>query len=75
MSDMSWGSAEHHKRVMVPMRSRRRCRQCDINVSPHRATHVGQANGVALMSGCEWSVRLWVNEQDDWILARYMLNG
>ncbi len=36
-------------------RSRRRCPWCH-----RRATHVGMANGVALTSGCEWHVAVWV---------------
>jgi hypothetical protein len=35
--------------------SRRRCPWCR-----RRATHVGMANGVALTSGCEWHVAVWV---------------
>lgn len=41
----------------VPSRSRRKCNCCR-----KRATHVGLGDGVALMSGCEWSVRTWVRD-------------
>ncbi len=36
---------------------RHRCRLCDCG---QRATHCGMANGLALCSGCELSVRRWV---------------
>lgn len=51
------GSALAHQRYAMPVsrRSRRRCPCCD-----QRATHVGCANGLALMSGCELAVRRWV---------------
>lgn len=50
------GSDRAHIRYMepVPSRSRKRCPCCD-----KRASHTGMANGVALMSGCEWRVRAW----------------
>lgn len=41
-----------------PPRSRERC-NCGCG---KRATHVGGAAGLALRSGCEWSIRRWVRE-------------
>ena len=63
-----WGSAEHHKRYIdkIPSKSRRRC-TCGCK---KRATHLGKANGVALMSGCEFSVRVWVRDGTEAILRR-----
>lgn len=46
-------------RTMEPRpRQRRRC-SCGCG---GRATHVGLGDGVALTSGCEWSMRLWVRD-------------
>jgi hypothetical protein len=51
------GSARHHRRYIeeLPKRFRRRC-DCGCET---RASHVGMANGVALTSGCELSMRRW----------------
>lgn len=55
-----WGSATEHQRTMRFIEDgRRRRRQCGGGCDA-RATHLGLANGVALMSGCEWHVRMWV---------------
>lgn len=53
-----YGSVDGH-RAMIPVlpRSRRRCSCCGA-----RATHIGLGDGVALMSGCEMSVRRWVRD-------------
>lgn len=58
-----WGSADHHPRVAVAMPKplRVRCRYCP-TASRNRVTHLGTANGVALMSGCEWHVHRWARE-------------
>jgi hypothetical protein len=61
LGQAAWGahgsSAEHRRySERINSASRRRC-HCGCGV---RATHVGCANGVALMSGCELSVRRWV---------------
>lgn len=61
MSDWgSRGSATEHRRYLEPVdgRSRRRC-SCGCKT---RATHRGMANGVCLMSGCEFFVRRWVRD-------------
>lgn len=53
------GSAMEHVRYAepcVPAARRQKCR-CGCE---RRKTHVGMANGVALYSGCELSVRRWV---------------
>ena len=54
------GSSITHVRYAepAPPRSRRRC-HCGC---VQRATHIGKANGVALMSGCELRVARWVRE-------------
>lgn len=76
MIDTSWGSATCHQRVMATASNRRRkCRRCEESDQRHAATHVGTANGVALMSGCEWSVRRWVADQDQAKLTRYRATG
>jgi hypothetical protein len=53
-----WSSAESHVRYSqsAPPKSRRRC-LCGCK---RGATHLGMANGVALMSGCELVVARWV---------------
>ena len=57
---MIYASATEHKRTLTPApsKSRRRC-HCGCKT---RATHIGQANGCALMSGCELHVRRWVRD-------------
>jgi len=56
-------------RTMRPVqpRSRRRC-HCGCK---RRATHTGCANGVAMMTGCELSVRRWVKNPREAIAASY----
>lgn len=52
-----WGSADTHVRYVEPVnsRSRQRC-HCGCN---RRATHLGMANGVGLITGCEFSMHRW----------------
>jgi hypothetical protein len=57
---MRWGSATEHARTMAAIRPRSR-RRCGCGCR-RRATHTGLANGVALTSGCELSVRRWVKD-------------
>lgn len=47
----------HRAMITLPPTSRKRCPCCK-----HRATHTGLGDGVALMYGCEWRVRLWVKK-------------
>ncbi len=63
----AYGNALEHERTMAPVEStsRRRCSCCQ-----RRATHRGLANGVALMSGCEWSVRRWVRDPREHLKAQ-----
>ena len=51
---------ERHKREMrrKPVGYRRKCR-CSCG---RWATHVGTANGVTVMHGCEQSVRRWIRD-------------
>ncbi len=56
-----WGqvaSNTRHVRYAQPVRpaSRRRC-YCGCN---QRSTHLGMANGCALATGCELSIRRWI---------------
>jgi hypothetical protein len=56
--DWGWhGSARDHRRYveLLPGRFRQRC-DCGCG---QRASHVGKANGVALTSGCELTMRRW----------------
>ncbi len=53
------GSASEHHRYIQPVRTRNRCR-CGCR---GRVTHMGMANGVALMSGCAMSVYRWRQSQ------------
>lgn len=53
-----WGSATGHIRYAIPIRSRGR-RRCICGCGK-RATHVGAANGIALMNGCVLAVARWV---------------
>lgn len=52
------GDAYLTRYLVAKPRMRRKCRQGED--CPNRATHLGMANGVALMAGCEFHVRLWV---------------
>lgn len=63
MSDVIWGSVTDHQRELLPVskKQRRRCPYCPKD-SGRKITHLGAANGVALMSGCEWHVRMWVKD-------------
>ena len=56
----SWGAADVHHRYSekVPPKSRRHC-LCGCK---KRATHIGMANGVGLVTGCEWRVAKWVRD-------------
>ena len=53
-----YGSAFEHIRYVKPAspKSRRRC-HCGCK---QRATHLGMANGVCLLMGCELSMHRWV---------------
>lgn len=57
-----WGNAHIHARTLVKLAkpSRRLCGRCRGLGKRVRITHCGAANGVTLMSGCEWHVRKWV---------------
>lgn len=57
-----WGSADEHERYAERIATRVRCRQ---ERCGKRTTHVGKANGVALMNGCEWHVYRWVHSRGD----------
>jgi hypothetical protein len=54
------GSADAHIRYIeaMPARKRKKCR-CGCE---RRATHLGMANGVCLVSGCEMRIRRWVKD-------------
>ena len=49
---------DQRRKVEASRRSRRRC-DCGCG---RRATHVGTANGIAMMSGCELQVARWVRD-------------
>lgn len=53
-----YGSSQEHRRYAVPNpRQRGKC-----SCGGGRASHLGAANGVALMRGCEMCVRRWVRD-------------
>lgn len=54
------GGLPGHIRYAEPVASTSR-RRCGCGCK-RRATHIGMANGVALISGCELKVRRWVKE-------------
>lgn len=60
-----WGeyaSAADHQRYTVPLSGRfRNRRRCDCGCGG-KTTHAGAANGLALTSGCELSMRRWVRD-------------
>jgi hypothetical protein len=57
MEGCEWGSVDYHKRhfTKVEPKSRRKCGCCN-----RRSTHIGMANNIAFVSGCEMSIRRWV---------------
>ncbi|WP_185751155.1 hypothetical protein [Arthrobacter sp. 31Y] len=58
-SGMRSGSVDGHRALIeAPKTSRRRC-HCGCG---NRATHTGLGDGIALMMGCELSVRRWVRD-------------
>lgn len=57
----SHGSATQHVRYAEAIKDRRRARKCHCGCGK-RSTHLGKANGVALMSGCEISAARWVKD-------------
>lgn len=58
-----WGSATDHVRYVEPWPREywRRRRKCHCGCGK-KITHTGRANGIALMSGCEFLVRRWVRD-------------
>ncbi len=65
----AYGNALLHVRTCLAIKDRRRGRRrCQLWSGPglgtctRPCTHLGLANGVALMSGCEWHVRRWVRD-------------
>lgn len=52
-------------KALAPSKSRRRC-HCGCN---RRASHMGQANGVTMMMGCELSVARWVRSPAEYVRA------
>lgn len=61
LSGGGWGevaSGDMNRYAKTFPRMRRRCG----DNCPNRATHFGCANGMALMSGCEFHVAQWVRD-------------
>lgn len=57
-----WGSAIDHVRYSEPFpKGYRRRRNCACGCKK-RSTHMGRANGMTLMSGCELRVARWVKQ-------------
>lgn len=57
----AWGRADGHRRTCRPKPDQRSGRRvCSIHKCPRACTHTGFANGLAMTSGCEWHMRLWV---------------
>lgn len=57
------GSAERHVRYMVALPKIKARRQCSCGCGG-KATHVGAANGLGLLRGCELSMMRWVKTGD-----------
>ena len=57
--DATWASDTEHVRDCWPAPNRRRRCRCGCGGA---TTHVGGANGMALTSGCELSMRRWVRD-------------
>lgn len=67
------GSAVDHHRYSqsVDPRSRRRC-GCGCK---RRATHLGMANGICLMTACELAVARWVRDPASYYRSRRSTRG
>jgi len=66
LSPGGWGTvsdAFRHQRYAVALPKRYTRSRCDCGCGG-RTTHSGSANGLALTSGCEWSIRQWVRNPD-----------
>lgn len=63
---LGWGEcgSSSDARYCEPVHDRRHARKCHCGCGA-RSTHLGMANGVALMSGCEMLVRRWVRNPYD----------
>jgi hypothetical protein len=55
------GGAQHRYMRRIVGRGGRRSCYCGCL---RRCSHLGMADGVCLMSGCEWSVRQWVRDPE-----------
>lgn len=55
------GSILHSNRFSKPIEGRRGRRKCNCGCGK-RSTHMGLANGVSLMRGCEFAVARWVKD-------------
>lgn len=61
------GSIHGHRTIIeAPKKSRRRC-SCGCKT---RSTHTGLGDGVALVVGCEFHVRVWVRDGMEQIRRR-----
>ena len=58
-----FGSASEHVRFIEPISKSKARRRCSCGCGG-RATHLGVANGCALVSGCELSIHRWVKTGD-----------
>ncbi len=56
-----YANSEIHKREAFPVIPKRRQRKCLCGCGG-KAAYFGMANGIALMSGCELSVMVWVRD-------------
>ncbi len=62
---------DRRSQAPVPTKSRRRC-YCGCE---RRATHMGLANGVVMMTGCELSVLRWVKSPRDALRAAIRIDN
>lgn len=60
------GSSVEHQRYARKITGRGGRCKCPCGCGG-RSTHSGMANGVALMGGCELSVRRWVRDPKAWL--------
>lgn len=54
-------ATEHHRYAQLLPGRHRNGRRCDCGCGG-KASHAGMANGLALTSGCEWSMRRWARD-------------
>jgi hypothetical protein len=68
---MMWANGDLHNRAIALITGQRGRRNCHCGCGK-RSTHRGTANGICVMIGCEWAVRIWVRDGTAAVLRRIL---